>query len=329
MSCYHPKRMLVLSDRNTGELVYKFVGDAVDTASAARLLPAPGCGSYDVVDVLNIPCRKCAGCRLDYSREWANRMLLEYQLTKKAVFVTLTYNDDNLPHSSFGCATLSKRHVQLWLKRLRKYFSGTQIRYFLSGEYGPKTHRPHYHAILFGITLDDLLPISVCNVNELGQAAYQCSVLDDTWSYGFSSAASTSYDTFGYVSRYCLKKQGLKSYLVKEVGELAYEPEFSLMSRKPGLGGYFVSNEHLDGVNCTVSDGSSTKTFPLPSALLRTLHDVDPQKYAVLKESRKRLADDRLQMELDHTSLSYLDYLRQREDSLLARTVKIRNRKDV
>lgn len=327
MSCYHPKRMLVLSDRNSGELVYKFVGDAVDTAAAARLLPAPGCGRYDVVDVLNIPCRNCVGCRLDYSREWANRMLLEYQLTKKAVFVTLTYNDDNLPFSSYGCATLSKRDVQLWLKRLRKFFSGTQIRYFLSGEYGPKTHRPHYHAILFGLTLDDLKPISVCNVNEMGQAAYQCSVLDSTWSKGFSSAASTSYETFGYVSRYCLKKLHLKDYQIN--GDYVYEPEFSTMSRKPGIGGYFISNDHLDGVNCTVSDGSSTKVFPLPSALLRTLHDVDPQKYAVLKESRKRLADDRIQMELDHTSLSYLDYLHQREDSLLARTKKIRFRKDV
>lgn len=327
MSCYHPKRMLVLSDRYTGELVYKFVGDAVDTAAAARSLPAPGCGRYDVVDVLNIPCRKCVGCRLDYSRDWANRMLLEYQTTKKAVFVTLTYNDDHLPYSSFGCATLSKRDVQLWLKRLRKYFSGTQIRFFLSGEYGPKTHRPHYHAILFGITLDDLHPISVCNVNEMGQFAFQCSVLDDTWLKGFCSAAPTSYETFGYVSRYCLKKLRLKDYQFD--GDLVYEPEFSLMSRKPGLGGNYVTNDLLDGINCTVSDGTDTKVFPLPSALLRKLHDVDPQKYAVLKESRKRLADDRIQMELDHTSLSYLDYLKQREDSLLARTTKIRKRKDM
>ena len=327
MSCYHPKRMLVLSDRNTGELVYKFAGDAVDTAAAARKLPAPGCGRYDVVDVSNIPCRKCAGCRLDYSRDWANRMLLEYQTTKKAVFVTLTYNDSNLPLSSFGCATLFKRDVQLWLKRLRKYFSGTQIRYFLSGEYGPKTHRPHYHAILFGLSLDDLRPISVCNVNEMGQAAYQCSVLDATWGNGFSSASSTSYETFGYVSRYCLKKLRLKDYVID--GEMVYEPEFSLMSRKPGLGGYNVTNDFLDGINCTVSDGTDTKVFPLPSALLRKLHDVDPQKYAELKDSRKRLANDRLQMELDQTSLSFLDYLKQREDSLLARTTKIRHRKDL
>lgn len=327
MSCYHPNRMIVLADRHTGELVYKMAGAALDTAAAARLFPAPGCGRYDVVDVLNIPCRKCVGCRLDYSRDWANRMLLEYQTTKKAVFVTLTYNDDTLPRSACGAPTLCKRDVQLWLKRLRKYFAGTQIRYFAAGEYGDQTHRPHYHAILFGLDLEALCPHTVRNVNELGQSAYQCSVLDETWQHGFASAAPTSYNTFGYVSRYCLKKQRNADYLLDDVE--MYAPEFSLMSRRPGLGGNYVTDDYLDGINCTVSDGIDTKIFPLPSALLRRLHDVDPQRYAELKESRKRLADDRLQMELDRTSLTYPEYMRQREESLLARTVKIRRRMDV
>lgn len=327
MSCYHPKRMLVLSDRNTGELVYKLIGEAVDTAASARLLPAPGCGRYDVVDVLNIPCRKCIGCRLDYSRDWANRMLLEYQNTKKAVFITLTYNDSHLPTSECGLPTLCKRDVQLWMKRLRKFFSGTQIRYFLAGEYGDQTHRPHYHAILFGLSIDDLVPLKIRNTNELGQSAYECCVLNDTWNLGFSSAAPTSYQTFSYVSRYCLKKQRLVDY-TRDSLQL-YEPEFSLMSRKPGLGGYYVTNDFLDGTNCVVSDGRETKSFPLSPALIRVLHDVDPQRYCELKEKRKRLADDRLQMELDHTSLSFLDYLHQREDSLIARTAKIRKKKDV
>lgn len=327
MSCYHPNRMIVLADRHTGELVYKMAGAALDSAAVARQLSSPGCGKYDVVDVLNIPCRKCVGCRLDYSRDWANRMLLEYQTTKKAVFVTLTYNDDHLPLSAYGIPTLCKRDIQLWLKRIRKYYTGTQIRYFAAGEYGDQTHRPHYHAILFGLTLDDLRPHTVRNVNELGQSAYQCSVLDETWQLGFCSAAPTSYQTFGYVSRYCLKKQRTVDYLLDDVE--MYAPEFSLMSRKPGLGGYYVTDDYLDGVNCVVSDGTDTKVFPLPSALLRRLHDVDPQRYAELKESRKRLADDRLQMELDRTSLTYPEYMRQREESLLARTVKIRRRKDV
>lgn len=327
MSCYHPKRMLVLSDRKSGELVYKFAGDAVDTAASARLLPSPGCGRYDVVDVLNIPCRKCIGCRLDYSRDWANRMLLEFQNKKKAVFITLTYNDSHLPRSKYGTPTLSKRDVQLWMKRIRKFFTGTEIRFFLAGEYGDQTHRPHYHVILFGISIDDLIPLKIRNTNELGQSAYECSVLNYTWSLGFSTAAPTSYQTFGYVSRYCLKKQGKSDYY--ESGFPLYEPEFNLMSRKPGIGGYFVSDDALDGLNCIVSDGNSTKVFPLPSSLLRRLHDVDPQKYAEFKDKRKRLADDRLQMELDQTSLSFLDYLHQREDSLIARTAKIRKKKDV
>ena len=47
-------------------------------------------------EALLIPCGKCLGCRLDYSRYWADRMMLELETAKKGVFVTLTYNDENL-----------------------------------------------------------------------------------------------------------------------------------------------------------------------------------------------------------------------------------------
>ena len=52
--------------------------------------------------------------------------------------------------------TLRKRDYQLFMKRLRKAFPNDKIRFYAAGEYGPKTLRPHYHAILFGLHLDDL-----------------------------------------------------------------------------------------------------------------------------------------------------------------------------
>ena len=44
-----------------------------------------------------VPCGKCIGCRLDYAKRWSDRMYLEFDHTKKAVFITLTYRDEDLP----------------------------------------------------------------------------------------------------------------------------------------------------------------------------------------------------------------------------------------
>lgn len=324
MSCSNPSRIYVMVNLETGELEYHFAGPAKDTAAKALSMNAD---NPLVVDVLNIPCRHCVGCRLDYSRDWANRMLLEYQHSKKAVFVTLTYNNDFVPFSDSGCMTLSKRDCQLFMKRLRKAFSGTEIRFFLGGEYGPLHGRPHYHAILFGLSLSDFGQLVVRDVNELGQPSFQSSVLDSIWTAGFSTISDVSFQTFAYCARYVLKKQKLKDYMKDD--QVLYTPEFSLMSRKPGLGAYFITNDFLDGINCTVSDGHDVKTFPLPSSLLKLLKDVNPQKYAELKKSRKDLADDRLALELSSSDLSFLDYLKLKEDKLLARTAVIRNRKEL
>lgn len=116
---------------------------------------------------VKIPCGKCIGCRLDYSRQWANRCMLEAQYHDKdsVWFVTITYNDKYVPKvttvdpetgKSVPAFTLRKKDFQLWMKRLRKRFGCDHIRFFAAGEYGSETFRPHYHAILFGLHLHDL-----------------------------------------------------------------------------------------------------------------------------------------------------------------------------
>ena len=132
-----------------------------------------------------IPCGKCLGCRLDYGRKWADRMILELDHSKKACFITLTYNDENLPdyvineETGEACSPLVKDHVSQFMKNLRSrepYVSREEkLRFFASGEYGPLWHRPHYHLILFGTDLEelnDIAPLSVTGKNELH--AYTC-----------------------------------------------------------------------------------------------------------------------------------------------------------
>ena len=98
---------------------------------------------------LRVPCGKCMACRIAKRREWAARMLHELSSWDDAVFVTLTYNDDHNDDS------LHKRDLQLFIKRLRKSLGDRRIRYFACGEYGEQTERPHYHMILFGLSLRD------------------------------------------------------------------------------------------------------------------------------------------------------------------------------
>lgn len=81
------------------------------------------------------------------TRIWANRIELESYMHAESMFCTLTYSDEHLPPG----ANLSPRDIGLFLKRLRKSLPGIEVRYFIAGEYGDQTLRPHYHAILFGV----------------------------------------------------------------------------------------------------------------------------------------------------------------------------------
>ena len=99
---------------------------------------------------IKLPCGQCIGCRLDRSRQWANRCMLELQYHDSAFFVTLTYDDFHVPKSyyadpetgeAYTSLTLCKRDFQLWMKRLRKKFSEDKIRFFACGEYGGQTKK--------------------------------------------------------------------------------------------------------------------------------------------------------------------------------------------
>lgn len=84
-----------------------------------------------------VPCGCCLGCRVAHAREWSLRLLHELGYWDSAVFLTLTYSDENCPLS------LSKRELQLFWKRLRKAIAPRKIKYFSCGEYGDLYGRPH------------------------------------------------------------------------------------------------------------------------------------------------------------------------------------------
>lgn len=169
---------------------------------------------------LRLPCGGCLGCRTAQAKAWALRCTLELQQHDRAAFTTLTYDDEHLP------ATLSKRHLQLWVKRVRKTLHRARsLRFFASGEYGETNHRPHYHAILYG--LDDRDRDRV----------------HDTWGSGHTNTVNISPRAISYTAGYTSKKIGFKDAAAHDrvdysTGEIyRWEPPFLQMSRRPGIGG--------------------------------------------------------------------------------------------
>jgi len=49
---------------------------------------------------VTIPCGRCVGCRLERSRQWAMRCMHEASLHEENIFITLTYNPENLPEGN-------------------------------------------------------------------------------------------------------------------------------------------------------------------------------------------------------------------------------------
>lgn len=141
-----------------------------------------------------LPCGRCLQCRIARARVWATRCVHESAFHEHNAFVTLTYNNDHLPEDK----SIRKTELQLFFKRLRKqldYFHGERrIKYFACGEYGqekdehgiPK-ERPHYHAIIFGLSPwgDDKLEV------------------EEAWqNRGFIYTGTVTYDSARYVAEY-------------------------------------------------------------------------------------------------------------------------------
>ena len=106
-------------------------------------------------DGLSVPCGKCMSCRVNNRNMWVQRMIHELPYHSPSLFLTLTYDDDHLPLNRRGLPTLRKSDWQKFMKRLRKEVAGEgreKLRYMACGEYGPRTQRPHLHAVLYGLS---------------------------------------------------------------------------------------------------------------------------------------------------------------------------------
>lgn len=163
------------------------------------------------------------------------RCVHEASLWEDNLFVTLTYDDENVERLDGW--SLDLEHYQLFMKRLRKRH-GAGIRFFHCGEYGDRSGRPHYHALLFNFTLGDL---ELWKTTRSGDKLYTSRSLAELWPLGFSVVGSLTFETAAYVARYSVKKITGKNaspvWFHPRTGELQRrKPEYCTMSRRPGIG---------------------------------------------------------------------------------------------
>lgn len=219
-------------------------------------LPRPkGRGSSDRIEV---PCNKCLHCLSNKRDEWSFRLKQEQKISKSSFFLTLTYNEENLPIHSRSevdqdgyieiVPELNKKHFVDFIKRLRKtnYPKSAKVaynspetptvRYYAVGEYGTETFRPHYHAIIFNLTEKTQLKLA------------------DIWQKGHVQLDPCNSASIHYVTKYVITKNtdyGLR------------QKPFALMSRMPGLGANYLSSAmkkyHKANQEFTVHSGQGNK----------------------------------------------------------------------
>lgn len=170
------------------------------------------CNHTFLIKGVRVPCGKCVACRIMRTQEWATRIVQELSFWESSSFLTLTYDDENLPENG----SLVKSDLQKYFKRVRRTLGERKIKYFACGEYGDRFSRPHYHAIVFGINQAEKFIV-------------------EQWRKGFVKTGTVTYNSARYVAGYIQKK--LNGKMAKEEYGDRQSP-FQLQSG--GIGKRFV-----------------------------------------------------------------------------------------
>lgn len=204
----------------------------------------------DLLRIQQCGCGKCISCRLQYSRVWANRCMLESKLYEHNCFVTLTYADEYLKWNPYvdprtgevyNRPMLCPEDLQQFMKSLRqrfeRNFDHVGIRFHGCGEYGDLNGRPHYHLTLFNCDFPDA---KRWQKNPDGWL-YRSEILDSVWNKGIAVTSEVSWLTMAYISRYSTKKLiGLDAHAQVDAQkamfpEQPWQHEFVRSSRRPGI----------------------------------------------------------------------------------------------
>lgn len=180
------------------------------------------------INDVEVGCRECYQCRTAKVNDWVGRCIAESRYSEATYSVTLTYRED----AGAKTTTLVYKDVQEFLKRLRWQYG--KIRFIVTGEYGTRKGRAHWHIVLFfkeqvpdWDELSKASKIESLEKHEFEIAARTNSsrFMWETWGHGFVHVQQPDWKGMKYAIKYILKeKQARGAY-----SHLA-------MSKKPPLG---------------------------------------------------------------------------------------------
>lgn len=181
--------------------------------------------------------------------DWHKRLQEEERYSITAFFITLTYDDKHekwghndaqvvyttdqaIKCDDFASMTpqLQKKDVQDFLKRLRirvdtlyqqegesvlNRTARPKIKYFICGEYGTDTFRPHYHGIFFNLPY---------NMETLHNEQRLLKLVRDTWQNGMIKIDKVNTERLQYVTK----------YMINQYEEVMQNPPFRIMSKHLG-----------------------------------------------------------------------------------------------
>lgn len=257
-----------------------------------------------------LECGQCIHCRLEKSREWAIRIMQQTKFHEENSFLTLTYDEDHVPLNG----SLIRTDIQTFFKDLRSrldYCGEGKIKFFYVGEYGEKSSRPHYHAIIFGGSFQRAIGEFEANEEERARSGgpqYSHGLLSEVWPHGLHRISEVSFESAAYVARYALKKV---TGALKEAHYGDRTPEFSESSNGLGKGHFEAWKEDIYPHDKVVIPGRGE--FQPPRYYDRLLEKADPDMYVQVQAQRA-----------DREPLEREDYFRKLYERYVSNLVKQR-----
>lgn len=300
--CTRPMAALPIGRTENGKTKYKII-----PYTRAFGLDKPDNDYSQIVvnrgSMILIHCGKCTECKMSYAKQWSDRCMLELQQHESSYFLTLTYDDDHIKKNDKGYPTLDYSHFQGFMKRLREAIEPKKCRFFMSGEYGSRTKRPHYHAIIFGLELNDL--------EFYGKSGANCNIytskfINDKWQLGQVLIGDVTPQSCAYVARYVTKKQGSCK---ADYEKLDILPEFTHMSLKPGIGKDVYSPEIFrKGYLCLSTENGGIRVYP-PKYYEPLFEAEFPDEYEELKRHRTQVLETQAIEFTNESSKTYYEHL--------------------
>ncbi len=351
MACYHPLRAFdtgLLTDNLKPK--YKICGPDVERIHAPHTFVRNGeiCKSSKevwqdvwITDWIPVPCGQCIGCRLDYSRTWADRCILEAMQYENNAFITLTYDPEHLPKARvvtdvntgevFEWPSIDLDEISNFMKDLRRFYeyhyNFKGIRFYGCGEYGEESGRPHYHILVFNLPVPDKV---YWFTNHEHENIYISDSISKIWGKGIVTIGDVTWNSAAYVARYVVKKQkGTTKGLVELPGKrlvTGLVVEKPRMSIKPGIAYKYYDehkNQFYENDEIVISVRGKARTIK-PPRYFDKLYDIDcynsnnPFRMDEIKAKRAESAKLSMKQQLERTSLDYNDYLGVKERNKIA-----------